>query len=95
MTAPRPVAGAMARAVAHLEAREWAAAHELVQPETSELAAWLHGIVHTLEGDLDNARYWYRRARRAFPGPEAVADEIARARRAVDGGRPGPTEETT
>ena len=38
----------------------------------SELAAWLHGIVHTLEGDLENARYWYRRARRAFPGPEAV-----------------------
>lgn len=26
------------------------------------LAAWLHGIVHTLEGDLDNARYWYHRA---------------------------------
>jgi hypothetical protein len=75
----------LARAIASLEAGDWQAAHETVQRERSQLAAWLHGIVHTLEGDLDNARYWYRRARRAFPGPEAVAAEIARARRALEG----------
>ena len=40
-----------------LEAGDWKAAHEIVQKESSTLAAWLHGIVHTLEGDLDNARY--------------------------------------
>ena len=77
-------AAALARAVAHLEARDWQAAHEIVQHDESDLAAWLHGIVHTLEGDLGNARYWYRRARRAFPGPEAVATEIAQARRALE-----------
>jgi hypothetical protein len=76
----------LARAVAHLESRDWQAAHEIVQEDESDLAAWLHGIVHTLEGDLDNARYWYRRVRRNFPGPEAVASEIARARQAVDDG---------
>jgi hypothetical protein len=54
-----------------------------VQQESSTLAAWLHGIVHILEGDLDNARYWYRRADRPFPGAAAVRDEIAAARRAV------------
>ena len=91
MTQPQDSA-ALARAVAHLEARDWQAAHEIVQNDKSELAAWLHGIVHTLEGDLDNARYWYRRIRRAFPGPEAVAAEIARARRAIDG-EAGQTEE--
>ncbi|HEY7140882.1 MAG TPA: hypothetical protein VIE44_12325 [Methylomirabilota bacterium] len=69
----------------HLEARDWQAAHEIVQQDESDLAAWLHGIVHTLEGDLDNARYWYRRVRRAFPGPEAVAAEIACAREALKG----------
>jgi hypothetical protein len=52
-----------------------------VQEDTSDLAAWLHGIVHTIEGDLENARYWYRKTRRAFPGPGAVRDEIAAARR--------------
>ena len=75
-----------------LDAGDWAAAHEIVQARRSELAAWLHGIVHTLEGDLENARYWYRRARRAFPGPEAVAAEIAHARRAVDQGAGGTRE---
>jgi len=70
----------LARAVELLEAGDWQAAHEIVQKDTSELAAWLHGIVHTLEGDLGNARYWYRKAGRAFPGPDAVREEIAAAR---------------
>ena len=80
MTQPQGSSAGLARAVAHLLSRDWQAAHEIVQHDESDLAAWLHGIVHTLEGDLDNARYWYRRARRAFPGPEEVAAEIARAR---------------
>ncbi|MGH7300623.1 MAG: hypothetical protein ACREJE_09450 [Candidatus Rokuibacteriota bacterium] len=63
-----------------LAAGEWQRAHEIVQEDKSELAAWLHGIVHTLEGDLDNARYWYRRTTREFPGPDAVKREIAAAR---------------
>ena len=71
------------RALDLLDAGDWQAAHEIVQHESSSLAAWLHGIVHTLEGDLDNARYWYRRAERPFPGAAAVREEIAAARRAV------------
>jgi hypothetical protein len=39
--------------------------------------------VHTLEGDLDNARYWYRRTTREVPGPGAVTREIAAARLAL------------
>jgi hypothetical protein len=71
----------LARALELLAAGAWQPAHEIVQQETSALAAWLHGIVHTLEGDLDNARYWYRRADRVFPGRDAVQAEIAAARR--------------
>jgi hypothetical protein len=66
-----------------LEAGDWKTAHEIVQKESSTLAAWLHGIVHTLEGDLDNARGWYKKAKREFPGPDAVKREIAAARRAA------------
>ena len=59
---------------------------------STALAAWLHGIVHTLEGDLDNARYWYTRAGRPFAGPGAVRDELAAARQALGAGpRPTPT----
>ena len=74
---------ALTKAVEFLEAGAWKQAHEIVQEERSNLAAWLHGIVHTLEGDLDNARYWYRRAGRDFPGRDAVQEEIAAARRTV------------
>jgi hypothetical protein len=76
-------AESLARAVDLLIAGAWQEAHEIVQDENSALAAWLHGIVHTLEGDLDNARYWYRRAGRVFPGPDAVQEELAAARRTV------------
>jgi hypothetical protein len=84
MAKPRERSTDLARAVAHLEKRDWESAHLIVQDDKSTLAAWLHGIVHTLEGDLDNARYWYRRARREFPGPEGVTTEITAARRALD-----------
>lgn len=74
---------ALTRALDLLDAGNWQAAHEIVQKESSSLAAWLHGIVHTLEGDFDNARYWYGRAERTFPGAGAVREELAAARRAV------------
>jgi hypothetical protein len=86
MAKPQESSAPLARAMAHLEKREWQAAHEIVQDDESVLAAWLHGIVHTLEGDLDNARYWYRRARREFRGAEAVEAEIGEARRTLDSG---------
>jgi ATP/maltotriose-dependent transcriptional regulator MalT len=77
------------RAIEFLAASDWKAAHEIVQKDTSAQAAWLHGIVHTLEGNLDNARYWYRHAEREFPGADAVQQEIAAARAAVSGSSPG------
>jgi Tfp pilus assembly protein PilF len=81
MTAPDP----LQRALDLLAAGDWQAAHTIVQGDSSSLAAWLHGIVHTLEGDLDNARYWYRKAERTFPGAAAVQDEIAAAGRMLHG----------
>jgi hypothetical protein len=66
------------RAIAHLEAGEWQAAHEIVQKdEDSPLSCWAHGIVHLIEGDLANARYWYREAGRNFPEAPSVAEEIS------------------
>lgn len=74
---------ALTRALDLLDRGDWQAAHAIVQNESSTLAAWLHGIVHTLEGDLDNAQYWYRRAQRAFPGAGAIQEELGAARRAL------------
>jgi hypothetical protein len=45
--------------------------------EDSALSCWAHGIVHVMEGDLSNARYWYRQAKRDFPKDFSLADELA------------------
>jgi hypothetical protein len=87
MTEPADAHDALARALDHLAAGAWQPAHEIVQKQESPLAAWLHGIVHLLEPDLDNARGWYRRAEREFPGPDAAPAEIAAARRALHDAR--------
>ena len=79
MASPATAARAfpLAKAVRHLEAGDWQAAHAIVQKDASATACWAHGIVHLLEGDLDNARYWYRRAHRPLPHLDTVAAEIA------------------
>ncbi len=67
----------IADTVALLRARDWQAAHEIAQDSKEPLAAWAHGIVHLIEGDESNARYWYKLAKRAFPGMDGVDAEIA------------------
>jgi len=43
---------------------DWNKAHEIVQDESGVDAAWVHAHLHRVEGDLANAGYWYRQARR-------------------------------
>ena len=63
-------------ALGFLEKGHWQAAHEIVQQdEDSPLACWAHGIVHLMEGDVSNARYWYREAKRPFS--DNIPAEIA------------------
>ena len=51
------------RAIELALAGEWAAAHQVVQQhEDDATAAWIHAVLHKIEGDLGNARYGYRRA---------------------------------
>jgi hypothetical protein len=53
-------------------ANDWEAAHQLVQQyDSDETAAWTHAVLHKIEGDPSNARYWYRRANRM----DHVSDE--------------------
>jgi hypothetical protein len=54
----------------------WDEAHRLAQADGSAAGSWLHGILHLIEGDEENARYWYRRAGRACPGVDAAEREL-------------------
>ncbi|BAY65309.1 hypothetical protein H6G33_27580 [Calothrix sp. FACHB-1219] len=40
----------------------WNQAHEIVQNASDADSAWVHAYLHRKEGDLSNARYWYRRS---------------------------------
>ncbi len=42
----------------------WDKAHRIVMNEHDQDCAWVHAYLHRVEGDLDNANYWYRQARR-------------------------------
>jgi hypothetical protein len=64
--------------VAYLQVGDWQRAHPLVQEDESALGCWAHGIVHLLEGDAGNARYWYERAGRPWSeSPDAAAEASA------------------
>ncbi len=74
----------LARALELLERGDWQGAHAIVQQdEESALSCWAHGIVHRMEGDASNARYWYRRAKRPFAADAGVEAEIAALKQAV------------
>jgi hypothetical protein len=56
-------------------AGDWDGAHAIVQRDEREpIACWIHAVLHRIEGDDGNARYWYRRAGRdvtAYADPRA------------------------
>ena len=73
----QPSGGELLReVVALLKAGRWAEAHDLVQQDDSTAAAWLHGIVHIQEGDLEDAEYWYDRAGRHFRRRGSLTEEL-------------------
>ena len=67
---------ALNSAIRHLQRGDWEKAHAIVQNDNSDMGCWAHGIVHMFEGDMGNARYWYRRAGRSFPREPDVSVEI-------------------
>ena len=53
------------RAVELAMAGDWDVAHAIAQEHEGEAAAdWLHAVLHKIEGDASNARYWYRHSGR-------------------------------
>ena len=37
----------------------WNEAHAIVQELSSPSAKWIHAVLHKIEGDESNSRYWY------------------------------------
>lgn len=59
----------------------WEQAHSLAQQTPTADGAWVHAHIHRVEGDLDNAGYWYGRAGKPASSAalETEWDQIASA----------------
>jgi len=64
------------KVLSYLRKNEWDKAHAIVMGMRDRLAFRIHGLVHRIEGDLANARYWYGRAAVPFRKSNSAASEI-------------------
>ena len=64
------------------KAGKWNEAHRLIQRHSDRLSCLIHAYLHRLEGDLSNARYWYRRAEESMPD-HTLEEELSRLYQAV------------
>lgn len=69
--------------LALLQAGDWHAAHDGVQRHQGLLAAWLHGMVHWQESDLEDAENWYERAGKRFRQRDSWDQELAQLQAAM------------
>jgi hypothetical protein len=44
----------------------WEEAHKITQEIHSLDAYWIHAVLHKIEGDEFNSRYWYERAQQSY-----------------------------
>jgi hypothetical protein len=73
-------------AVARALTGDWQAAHAIVQEHEEDAdAAWIHAVVHRMEGDLGNARYWYRRCRRELREDVSTEAELREIEASLQG----------
>lgn len=58
-------------------AGNWEVSHKIAQNHSDNYANWLHAILHKIEGDESNSRYWYARtAGQRFEDFSSAEDEL-------------------
>jgi hypothetical protein len=77
----KPDVERLVEAIERLQASDWPAAHRLVQDLDEPLACRIHGLVHRIQGDLADSRYWYSRAGSKLDEARRIEDEIDELRR--------------
>lgn len=55
------------KALADAKEGKWNEAHRLIQSMADRDSCLIHGYLHRVEGDFENARYWYSLAKQTMP----------------------------
>lgn len=69
------------KGIALAQAGDWDASHHIVQNYNNATACWIHAVLHKIEGDESNSRYWYARCNVAFEDYSDVSQELEAIRR--------------
>jgi hypothetical protein len=81
------------RSLLLLQAGDFERSHSIVQAMSGSDSAYIHGMIHRVEGDFWNAKYWFRRSKKhpAFLDtsidPFRITDLVEEAK----GKNPSPT----
>jgi len=68
-------------------AGDWDEAHEIAQRHEGDATAdWLHAVLHKVEGDAGNARYWYRRCGRLERAGDDATKELQAIKASLEPG---------
>lgn len=69
--------GELAEACDLALAGQWEAAHKIVQrDEEDRTSCWIHAVLHKIEGDASNSRFWYGEAGQFYESFADPRDEL-------------------
>lgn len=58
-------------------AGDWDGSHQIAQDYSDPMANWIHAVLHKIEGDVWNSKYWYARtAGRQYEDYTDAYDEL-------------------
>jgi hypothetical protein len=77
---------ALIQAIDLAQAGKWDEAHQIVQDREEKEAYWIHAVLHKMEGDASNSRYWYEMAGKTQHVSMKTTDEFELIRKSVSTG---------
>jgi hypothetical protein len=64
---------------------DWDASHHIAQDYSDTTANWLHAVLHKIEGDVWNSKYWYARtAGKSYEDFADATDELLEIQRTLN-----------
>lgn len=65
-------------------AGDWDASHKIAQDYSDMTANWIHAVLHKIEGDVWNSKYWYARTSgRAYEDYADARDELLQIQKSL------------
>lgn len=67
---------------------DWDRAHKIVQKDEDDpVSCWVHAVLHKIEGDASNSRYWYSRTTHSYDEFADAKQELSAVKRELEKGR--------